>query len=438
VETTDFQETTETKLKRIAWLSASDEQKVFNNLMHLVNEESLAANFNALDRRKAVGIDGIDKEKYGSQLTANLKLLVNKLKSMSYRPGNLRRVLIPKEGKPGAIRPLGISNFEDKLFQKVMQNILESIYEPLFLECSYGFRPGRGCHDAVRKLRQYTLDNNVETIMDIDLTNYFESIDHKLLLNVLQEKIGDKRFIRYIARMLKAGILSKGELILADEGTAQGSIASPILSNIFAHHVIDKWFEDTVKPHCRGKVELFRYCDDAVICCQYISDALRVKKALAGRLEKYKLNLSEEKTKMVSFSRDGYAQGGKQESFDFLGFTFYWGKSRNNKPLPKVKSSGKRMRGKLKSVNGWARAVRNKYRLHEVWKRFCIKLEGHIRYYGVSFNMRGIKCFVHRAIRILFKWLNRRSQKRSFTWEKFEQFRQEFPPPKIKIWHTLF
>lgn len=387
MKTTDFQETTETKLKRIAWLSASDEQKVFNNLMHLVNEESLTASFDVLDRKKAVGIDGVDKDEYGKQLETNLKVLVNELKSMSYRPGNIRRVLIPKEGKPGATRPLGISNFEDKLFQKVMQSILESIYEPLFLGCSYGFRPGRGCHDAVRALRQYTFENNVETIIDIDLANYFGTIDHKLLLNILQEKIGDKRFVRYIARMLKAGILSNGELILADEGTAQGSICSPVLSNIFAHYVIDKWFEETVKTHCEGKVELFRYCDDAVICCQYAFDAVRVKKALVGRLEKYKLKLSEEKTKMVSFSKFKFAQGIKQESFDFLGFTFYWGNSRNNKPLPKVKSSGKRMRSKLKIVNGWAKAVRNKYKLHEVWERFCTKLMGHIRYYGVSFIM---------------------------------------------------
>lgn len=276
MKTTDFQETTETKLKRITWLSASDEQKVFNNLMHLINEESLAASFDELGRKKAVGIDGVDKEEYGKQLEINLNTLVNKLKSMSYRPGNIRRVLIPKEGKAGATRALGISNFEDKLFQKVMQAVLESIYEPLFLDCSYGFRPGRGCHDAVRKLRQYTFENEVETIIDIDLANYFGTIDHELLLNILREKISDKRIIRYIARMLKAGILSKGELILSDEGTAQGNICSPILSNIFAHYVIDKWFEDTVKRHCRRKIELFRYCDDAVICCQYTSDAARV------------------------------------------------------------------------------------------------------------------------------------------------------------------
>ena len=203
MKTTDFQETTDTKLKRVAWLSSRDEQKVFNNLMHLINEESLEGCFNELKGKKAVGIDGIDKEEYGKQLQANLKRLVDKLKCMLYRPGNIREVLIPKEGKPGATRSLGISNLEDKLFQMMVHKVLESIYEPLFLDCSYGFRPGRGCHDAIRALRQHTYENEVATIVDIDLTNFFGSIDHSLLVRILQEKIRDKRLVRYIVRMLR-------------------------------------------------------------------------------------------------------------------------------------------------------------------------------------------------------------------------------------------
>jgi len=272
----------------------------------------------------------------------------------------------------------------------------------------------------------------------MDLANFFGTIDHRILPNILQEKIKDKRLLRYIVRMLKAGLLSKGEIILTDEGVAQGSSCSPILANIFAHYVLDQWFEEAVKTHCKGKVALFRYCDDAVICCEHVRDAERVKKALTKRLEKYKLKLNEDKTKMVQFSRKSYTQGVKQSSFDFLGFTFYWGKSRNGKSLPKVKSSGKRMRSKLKKVNEWAKAVRNKYKLLEVWERFCLKVEGHIRYYGVSFNIQGVKKFMHRAMRILFKWLNRRSQRNSFTWEQFQKFTQEFPPPRAKIWHALF
>lgn len=434
MKTSDFQPSTDTKLKRIAWLSSRDKSKVFNNLMHLFNVESFEMCFNELDGRKAVGIDGVDKEAYGKSLQENLRQLVEKLKRMAYRPGDIRQVVIPKEGKAGATRPLGISNFEDKLFQKMMHKVLESIYEPLFLENSYGFRPGRNCHDAVRTLRQYCYDNKVTTIIDIDLANYFGKISHKLLLEILQQKIRDKRLLRYIVRLCKAGILSEGSRITSDEGLSQGSGCSPILANIFAHYVLDIWINETVKQHCRGQIELFRYCDDAVICCEYEQDAKRILAALEKRLAKYDLELNKDKTKLVPFMKSNDQRG----NFDFLGFTFYWGKSQAGQLLPKVKSSGKRIRSKLKKVNDWAKAVRNKYQLTEIWERFCIKLEGHIRYFGVSFNMRGIKRFVHRSQRILFKWLNRRSQRKSFTWEKFELFVKSKPPIRLKIWHKLW
>jgi len=437
--TTEHQEATETKLKRIAWLSSKDKQKVFNNLMHLFNEESLTACFNELDRKKAVGEDGVNKDQYGEQLNTNIQELTQKLKRMSYRPGNILEVRIPKEGRTGETRPLGISNFEDKIFQKMMQKVLESIYEPLFLDCSYGFRPGRGCHDAVRALRQHLYGNKVETIIDIDLANFFGTIDHAMLLDILQEKIDDKRLMRYIVRMFKAGVLKEGELIISDEGVPQGTICSPILSNIFAHAVIDRWVEEIVKPRCRGKVELFRYCDDAVLCCEYESDAQRIRKALSKRLEKFHLKLNEEKTKLVQFSRLDYIQQKKKpESFDFLGFTFYWGRSRKGSAIPKVKSCGKRLRSKLKKINTWAKAERNKCKLLEIWNQFSKKLGGHIRYYGVTFNTRSVEKFLYLATRILFKWINRRSQRRSFNWERFSKFMKRYPLPRAKIWHALY
>lgn len=202
----------------------------------------------------------------------------------------------------------------------------------------------------------------------------------------------------------------------------QGSPCSPTIANIFAHHVIDEWFEEVVKEHCKGRVRLFRYADDAVICCQFKEDAARIRSALSNRLEKYKLKLNEEKTSSVSFSRRGYEQGKAQGVFHFLGFTFYWGKTRKGHPIPRVITHGKRMRSKLKNVNEWARLVRNKYRLTYVWNLFCAKLEGHIRYFGVSFNCKRVDTFVRKAVQILFKWLNRRSQRKSFDWEKFELF----------------
>jgi len=438
MRTTESQIKTETKLKRIAWLSATDKGKKFDCLMHHFNDDSLAECFQQLDGKKAVGTDGVTKACYGEKLNENIRGLSERMRRMAYRPRPVREILIPKEGKPGAKRPLGISNLEDKIIQLMMQRVLESIYEPLFLDCSFGFRLGRGCHDAIRALHQHLFREDVKIVIDVDLENYFGTIDHEILEAILREKIKDERFMRYIKRMFKAGVLSEGELKINDEGVPQGSICSPILSNIFAHYVLDTWFEETVKRHCRGRVELFRYCDDAVICCQFESDAQRIVQALSNRLAKYKLKLNEEKTRLVSFSKSAYRQGIKQEGFDFLGFNFYLGRSHKGVTIPKLKSSGKRLRTKLKRVNQWARSVRNKHRLKDIWRMFCAKLRGHIQYYAVSFNGTSVQKFLHASCWVLFKWLNRRSQRRSFTWEKFTLFIQANPLPQLRIYHALF
>lgn len=436
--TTETRESTATKLARIAKLSASDPSKRFNSLMHLFTEESLAACFHALDGRKAVGTDGVKKAEYGEQLESNLNGLITRMKRMGYRPGPVRQVLIPKGDRAGSMRPLGISNFEDKLVQGVMRRILEGIYEPVFLSGSYGFRPGRSCHNAVRDLRQHLYQNRVQSVIDVDLAKFFDTIDHELLMEMLSEKINDPKFLRYVRRMFKAGVLAEGELRVGDEGVPQGSLCSPIFANIFAHHVIDEWLENVVKPHCAGKIAWFRYADDLVVCCEYERDALRVRKALGGRLGRYKLALNEQKTRLINFTRPWRGAWSKPGVFDFLGFTFYWGKSRKGAPLLKVKTSGKRMRSKLKAVNMWCRSIRSQVPLMDIWRVFCSKLRGHIQYYGVSFNSRVVQTFVVKATRILFKWLNRRSQRRSFTWEQFTLFRRIYPLPKVTVCHALF
>lgn len=436
--TTETPEITRTKLNRIAWLSKKDANKKFECLMHLFNYESLVDCFHQLDKDKAVGIDGIDKATYGLELDKNIKKLVNKMKDMAYRPGPVREQLIPKEGKPGATRPLGISNLEDKIVQKMMQQTLESIYEPLFLECSFGFRPGKGCHDAIKALHRHLYDRNVQTVIDIDLKNFFGTIDHKLLANILETKIKDPRFMRYINRMFKSGVLSEGELRISEEGVPQGSICSPILANIFAHYAIDIWIKEMVIPNCKGTVSLFRYADDAVICCQYKTDATRIKEALGKRLAKFKLQLNEEKTKLVSFDKEAARQGVKQDTFDFLGFTFYLGKSRAGRIMPKLMTKAKSMRTKLNRVTEWIKKERSKSPLKVIWKTFQSKMRGHIQYYYVSFNKDKVEQFVYMATRIVFKWLNRRSQKKSFTWEKFNKFMELNPLPEVKLKHALF
>ena len=264
MSTTETQVWMDTRLQRVAWLSRQDSKKEFSCLMHYFNEESLGKCFQLIDGRKAKGLDGVDKSSYGENLITNIKSLVGRMKMMSYLPGNIKQVLIPKEGEKNAYRPLGISNFEDKLVQKAMQQVLESIYEPIFLSCLFGFRSGKGCHDALRELQKHLYKRPVEAIIDIDLANFFGSINYKELEQVLRIKIKDNRLMRYIIRMLKAGVLVDGELTISEEGSSQGSICSPVLANVFAHYVIDLWFEEVVKMRCRGEVKLVRYCDDSV------------------------------------------------------------------------------------------------------------------------------------------------------------------------------
>ena len=431
---TEAQITTEMKLSRIAFLSGKDREKEFSSLIHHLNVESLTECFHGLNGSRALGIDKISKAEYGINLNKNLEELVERMKRMAYRPGPVRQAFIPKEGKVGATRPLGISNLEDKIVQKMMQKILESIYEPLFLGCSYGFRPGIGCHDAIRDLHAHLFKNTVECVIDIDLENYFGSINHKVLEIILRDKIKDEKFMRYIIRMFKSGILTQGDVQINEEGVTQGSICSPVLANVFAHYVIDEWIERDVKPRCTGTVLLFRYADDGIICCQLESDAVRIMKVLGKRLAKYGLKLNEDKTKLVDFRKIE----GKRAAFDFLGFTFYLGQSKTGRIIPKVKTIGKRMRVKLKRMNEWARSVRSVIRLEEIWETFCKKIRGHINYYGVSFNGRKVQQFVYRSTKIIYKWLNRRSQMRSFTWDKFNKFMESHPLPKVKIYHRLF
>ena len=348
-------------------------------------------------------------------LDDNLTDLVVRMKRMAYHPGPVRQVLIPKAGTPQATRPLGISNLEDKIVQLMMHHVLESIYEPLFLDCSYGFRPGRGYHDAIRALHQHLYRKEVQTIID-----------------------QDERFMRYVKWMFKAGVLVAGELTVSEEGVPQGSCCSPILANIFAHHVIDSWFEAVVRRHCTGQVALYRYADDAVICCQYTRDAERILRALRQRLAKYRLRLNDEKTRLVPFSKQAARHGEPQGAFEFLGFVVYLGRSRKGVAIPKLKTSGKRLRTKLTRVKEWARTVKDTVRLPILWNTSCAKLRGHIQYYGVSFNLAHVRRFLHGATRILWKWLNRRSQRRSMNWDQFHRFLKMHPLPRAKIYHALF
>ena len=436
MRTTESLNKTETKLRRIAWISERDSKKEFSCLMHFFNEESLKECFSQLDKNKAIGIDKVTKEDYGKNLDKNIEELLNRMKNMAYRPGPVRQTMITKAG--GAMRALGISNFEDKIIQKMTQRVLESIYEPIFKESSYGFRPNKGCHDAIKALSTYLYENEIKTVIDVDIKGFFDNINHKLLEDLLRKKIKDECFMRYIIRMFKAGVLSKKELRTSQEGVPQGSICSPILANIFAHYVIDIWIEEILQPCIKTKIAYFRYCDDLVICCHNNEDAIKIKDTLEKRLAKYNLEMNKEKTKLVSFSKKDFARGIKQGIFDFLGFTFYLGKSQKGYPIAKLKTSKKRYRDKLRNVKSWIKLTRNKYPLPLIWDKFKIKLRGHMQYYGVSHNIEAIKRFTYASERILFKWINRRSQRKSFDWDKWNLFIKRYPRIQIKVYHKLY
>lgn len=428
----------ETKLNRIAQLSGGNPNMEFKWLMPHYNMEYLASCFRELDGRKATGVDGVTKETYGQDLKRNIARLIKEMKTMSYRPKPVREVLIPKEGKKGKYRPLGISNVEDKIVQMMTSKTLEAIYEPIFRDCSYGFRPKRSCHTAVKAVSDYLYKNRCEVVIDVDLENFFGTISHKKITEMLRLKIKDERFIRYIVRMLKSGILSDGKFKVTEEGSPQGNVASPILSNIYAHYAIDCWFEDVVKKHTKGAVEMFRYADDLVICCRYRTDAEKVKKALKGRLGKYSLKMNEDKTEMTPFDKIEYGKGIRQGTFDFLGFTFYIGLSKKRHIIPKVKTSSKRMRTKLRIVKEWCKKYRCHVKMKPLWLKFTVKLRGHVQYYGVSFNTGNVATFIDHAVRIFYKWMNRRSQRKSLTWEEFALFRKRFPTPRPVVCNPLF
>lgn len=428
---------TTTKLNRIAKLSSENPKMEFKWLMSHINKESLTSCFHELDGKKAVGIDGITKEMYGVDLENNIAKLLDKMKTMSYRPQAVKEVLIPKDGSPGETRPLGISAFEDKIVQLQMSKILEAIYEPIFRNCSYGFRPGRNCHIVIKDLLTHLHDNGCESVIDVDLKNYFGLIQHENLLSFLRMKIKDERFIRYVARMLKAGIFKEGRFEVSDEGSPQGNICSPVLSNIYAHYVLDIWLEDVVPKYTTKEIRSFRYADDQIICCYYRSDSVKVLRALRGRLNKYGLQLNAKKTKVIKFNKWAFPAI-KQDTFDFLGFSFYIRRSRAGHTHVAVKTAKSRFYSKLRRVKIWCKTNKDKYKLKPLWDTFNSKLRGHIQYYGVSLNSDSVYEFVHQATGIFFKWINRRSQRKSMTWEKFNVFRKAFPQPTVKICHQLF
>ncbi len=423
-----------TGVERIANRARQDSQTRYTSLMHHFSVANLRACFESLDGKKAIGVDGVTKAMYGQNLEANLQDLHGRLHRMSYRPQPVRRVEIPKDD--GSTRPLGISCLEDKIVQEMARRILETIYEPVFIETSYGFRPRRSCHDALRQLNHEVMSEPVNWVADMDMAKFFDTMPHSDILAVLSERIADQKFLRLIARMLKAGVQTPGGIVYDELGSPQGSIVSPVIANAFLDHVLDQWFMQTVRQHCRGYCNLIRYADDAVAVFEREDDAHRFMRVLPKRLGKFGLHLNLDKTHLIAFGkRQAWRMLNARErpaTFDYLGFTHYWGRSRTGKVRLKRKTSKKRLCRALVEINQWLRQERNARKLPDLWQAIARKMRGHFNYFGVTDNSHSVKQFKRGVCRLLFKWLNRRSQRRSFTWVSFRCYEARYPLPRLR------
>lgn len=396
-------------------------------LIHHVNVDSLCAKHKEQDPKKAVGVDGVTKAEYEANLNENLENLIKRMKSFSYRPQPVRRTYIPKAN--GKTRPLGIPSYEDKLVQGVMADILNDVYEPRFLDCSYGFRPGRRAHDAIREVNQTIMYKGVNYILDCDIKSFFDNINHKHLMKFLEHDIADKNFLRYIVRFLKSGIMENGNLNESKLGAVQGGSISPVLANVYLHYVLDTWFERCVKPSLKGKAYLVRFADDFVLMFKYENEAKAVYERLIKRLATFGLEVEKDKTRILPFGRFK----GTKETFDFLGFTHFNSKTHTGKYTVGHKVSKKKKKLFKQKLTVWVKENRN-LDFPVFMNKLNRKLISTYNYYAINGVFNDLMKMHYYASLIVFKWINRRSQRKSFNWFKFCQIWNELiTPPSIKV-----
>lgn len=413
----------------------SKEYQKVDTVMYALNKENLKTSAMRMGRNKAVGIDNVTKQEYIEKLDENIEKLIINMKKMSYKPKAVRRVYIPKVGSDKK-RPLGIPAIEDKIVQDVMTQILSAIYEPMFKEFSYGFRPGRNCHQAIAYLNKMLIKEKVNYVVDLDIKGFFDNIDHEWLIKFIEYRINDRVYIRYIKRFLKSGILEQGKRLNTEKGTPQGGIISPVLGNIYLHFVLDEWFEKVVKRGTRGYAGIVRYADDSVACFENKYEAEPYLKEVKKRLAKFGLEVSEEKTKIIEFGRFAARdrkrrKEKKPETFEFLGFTHCCSKTREGKFKVIRKTSKKKMRAKVQETKKWIRQRMHK-RVSETVKLLNIKLIGHYRYYGITDNIESLREYHEIIVRILYKVLNRRTQRNKYNFKEFwEKIGKNIVRPRI-------
>lgn len=421
-----------TKELQIAERSRKHKQEGLTNLHQFIDEEMLEESYRSLNKTSSPGVDGKDWHNYGVESENRIPELLVEFKSGKYKAPPIRRAYIPK-GKTGK-RAIGIPTIEDKILQNSVRRVLTPIYEEEFKDFSYGYRSGYSAHQAIEHMFKEVSFKGMHYIIDADIKNYFGSINHSILREFLDHRVKDGVIRKAIDKWLKAGVLEDEQIIYSREGTSQGGLISPLLSNIYLHYVLDEWFSEEIQPLLSGKSFIVRYADDFVLGFEKSSDAERVMKVLPKRFGKYKLELHLKKTKLVNLKSK---RGEGNRSFDFLGFTHYLGKSRKGKAILKRKTSSKKLTAAIVKIEYWIKQNRDR-KLKELVSELNVRLRGHYNYYGITFNSKGIISYYEQVKRSLHKWLNRRGGKSVWNWDRFNKLIKEWIPLKEpKIYHSF-
>jgi len=435
--------------QRIAEMAQRSPDFAFFSLAHYIDLHWLEEAYHRTRKDGAAGVDDVTGKEYAENLCDNLQNLLDRLKSGMYKAPPVKRKNIPK-GTKGETRPIGIPTFEDKIVQRAVVMLLEPIYEHDFHDGSFGFRPKRSAHQALQEVWDATMEVAGGWIIEVDIRQFFDSIDHTHLREFVSRRVRDGALRRLIGKWLKSGVMEGSELSLSETGTPQGGVISPLLANIYLHYVLDEWFEKQVKPLMRGKCRLIRYADDFVIIFQLKYDAERVMAVISKRFEKYGLEVHPEKTKLIDFrspthfgrcreekSNDSKNSKRRPETFDLLGFTHYWGKTKSGNWAVQRKTMKSRLVRSIQKIEQWCRCNRHKP-IREQWRELCTMVRGHYGYYGITGNVRALERFLHQVERSWQRWLNRRNNRRNFVWEKFKLILAQYSLPTPKIVHSVF
>lgn len=432
--------TVSTRLERIAKLAREAPEVALTTLAHHIDVDWLREAYRRTRKDGATGVDRQTADEYARNLEGNLHSLLERMKSGTYVAPPVRRVHIPK-GDGSQTRPIGIPTFEDKVLQRAVAMVLEAVYEQSFLDCSYGFRPGRSAHQALAAVREQAMEMRGGWVLEVDIRKFFDNLDHHHLRQIVQKRVRDGVLLQLIGKWLNAGVMEDGAISFPDSGSPQGGVISPILANIYLHEVLDEWFAVQVKPRLVGRAALIRYADDLVIICEAERDARRIYDVLPKRLGRYGLTLHPEKTRMVNFRRPSWRPAasmskagtcGRPGTFDLLGFTHHWARSLKGNWVVRRRTAADRFQRALKRIADWCRAHRHDP-VREQWTALRRKLLGHFAYFGVMGNSDALRRFRYCTERAWQKWLGRRSQRAHMSWERMKQLLGRYPLPQPRI-----